>query len=291
MKEKGCKKSHYPLLSSATALAVVYMLILAPSSYGASASSAVFAVQGAYATYAAEGGFIPFFSGVNGTVSYLITAVYPNGTMHVSVSANMSQGNEVPETFQVFNYTDSISSPKVFPVLPAGLLGSRQIRFQNVTCNYVKSTNITVPAGSFATIEYLGKDANGSQDYFWFDQVTGLAVQMAGGAGAFQLQGSNVATPTSIPSGLSTSFPFLTTFGLVWVVAALVFVGLWKYYNRKRPSDLRNPRPGPADEAKRKITGKSEAEITRKNEASAFKQNKSRVPAERRKVSRIVKGE
>ncbi len=232
-------------------LALVTILLISTTCLGVAADTTVpFAVQGAYATFVAEGGFIPFFSGVNGTISYVVTSVYTNGTMHVTVSTNMSQGEEVPETFQVFNYTDSISHPKVFPAIPTSQLASAQVLFENVTCSYVKSANISVPAGSFSTVEYSGKDANGSQYYFWFDRSTGLAIQMAGGAGAYQLQASNVATPMSIPSGLSTSFPFITVFGTVWVIAAIVFVGLWKYYNRKKPSfvDL--------NDTKRKITRK-----------------------------------
>ena len=194
------------------------------------ASQTPYASQGSYATYDALGGFIPFFDGVNGTVSYMVTSVFPNLTMGVMLSANISQGNEVPTSDVTYNFTDNVGAPKIFPAVPLSDFSQKTFTFQNATCTFDKNSTTTVPAGTFDTFEYTGVNATGSKSYYWFDRNSGLIVQMAGNGAVFELLNSNVAIPTDQPNGLSVSLPYVLVFVLGWIFAAAMFLGLRRYY-------------------------------------------------------------
>ena len=194
---------------------------------------APYASKGSYATYDALGGFIPFFDGVNGTVSYLVTAAFPNQTMAIMLSANISQGSEVPTSYVTYNFTDNIESPKIFPAVPPSYFSEKSFTFENSTCTFAKNSTATVPAGTFDTFEYQGVNATGAKSYFWFDRNTGLVIQMAGNGGVFELLDSNVAIPTSQPTSLSESLPYILVFVVGWIFAAAVFLGLRRYYSVK----------------------------------------------------------
>ncbi|MHB8567972.1 MAG: hypothetical protein ACYC7D_14545 [Nitrososphaerales archaeon] len=192
-----------------------------------------YAKVGAFALYQVLGGMIPFFDGVNGTISYTVVNIFSNGSMAVSLNGNVSEGNEVPTANVTYNFNDNIRVPGIFPAIDPSILTQSQFKYENITCSFAKNTSTTVPAGTYNTMEYTGPDANGTTTYFWFDPTTGLVIEMAAGGGVFQLQSSNIATPSSSPSGFATSVPFLETFGLAFGVGTLLFVGLWAYYNRK----------------------------------------------------------
>lgn len=199
-----------------------------PLAYGQSGTP--YASEGSYATYGALGGFIPFFDGVNGTVSYLVTNLFPNQTMGITLSANISQGNELPVSYVTYNFTDSIGSPKIFPAVPTSDFALPSFAFQNSTCTFVKNGTTTVPAGTFNTLEFSSVNATGLKSYYWFDRNSGLVVQMAGNGAVFELLSSNIALPVSIPSGLSESLPYLAVFVAGWIFAAVVFLAVRRYY-------------------------------------------------------------
>src|SRR5579872_3977691 len=141
-----------------------------------------YAIPGAYANYTGDGGFIAFMSGVSGNISYFVSAVLPNGSMDLVVTGNLSLGTElgIPTSNVSLNLVDTANSPKYFPAIPPAALLSHQIDFQNITCIFVKSSEITIPAGTFQTDEFQGTGVNGSVLNFWFDNTTGLALQMSG---------------------------------------------------------------------------------------------------------------
>lgn len=209
-------------------LLVVTLSAAKPTSYGASLTP--YASQGAYATYDALGGFIPFFDGVNGTVAYRVTNVFPNQTMGVMLLANISQGNEVPTSYVSYNFTDNVVSPKIFPAVPLSDFSGKTFAFQNSTCTFDKNSTTTVPAGTFNTYEYTGVNSTGSKSYYWFDRSSGLIVQMAGNGAVFELLDSNVAIPSGQPNGLSVSLPYILVFVIGWIFAAAMFLGLRRYY-------------------------------------------------------------
>ena len=192
-----------------------------------------YSAVGSYAIYQVLGGFIPFFDGVNGTISYTVTNVFSNNSMSVSLNGNVSQGNEAPTSNVTYNFNDNILDPRIFPALAPNLLTERHLIFENISCNFVQNSSLAVPAGTFETMEFTGNDKNGALTYYWFDPSSGLVIEMAQGGGAFQLQQSNIATPSSISSGFSTSLPFFETFGLAFGIGAALFFGIHRYYNRK----------------------------------------------------------
>ena len=223
-------------------LALVLLLAVAsltPTAFGVTQTP--YASPGSFATYDALGGFIPFFDGVNGTVSYLVTAVFPNQTMGITLSANISQGNEVPTSYVTYNFTDSATAPKIFPAVPLTYFSQNGFTFQNATCSFTKNTTTTVPAGTFDTLEYTGVNASGYKSYYWFDRNSGLVIQMAGNGAVFELLDSNVAIPTGQPTGLSVSFPYILVFVVGWIFAAAMFLGLRRYYAVKSKTVARKP--------------------------------------------------
>lgn len=199
----------------------------------AQSSTPKYAVVGANALYQVLGGMIPFFDGVNGTIEYAVSSVFPNGSMVVVISGNVSQGNEAPVSNFSYGYFDSYRLPKIFPAINPSMLAEASFHYENVTCTFARNDSVTVPAGTFSTMEFTGPNENGTSTYYWFDPNSGLVIQMAAGGGVFQLQSSNIATPTSTPSGLATSLPFLEVFGGAFGLGAIIFVGMWMYYNRR----------------------------------------------------------
>src|SRR5579875_2917257 len=214
------------------ALLVLNIFVTLPYRSSFSSSQPSYARPGSYATYTVLGGFIPFFDGVSGNVSYLVTNVFNNGSMIVRVDANVSEGSEVPTSYSSFNVTDNIFSPRALPIVPLANLSASTLEFENVTCSFVQNTQVTVPAGKFSTVEFRGSGQNGTV-YFWFDQTTGLAVEMSGYAGAFELSSSNIALPAGTPSSFGSTLPYYLVFGGVWTFSAVLFLGVRRYYRIK----------------------------------------------------------
>ncbi len=197
-----------------------------------------FATTGAFANYAGDGGFIAFMSGVSGNISYFVSGVFPNGSMTLEVTGNLSLGTEVgiPTSNVSLILTDQSSSPKYFPaVSPADFF--RQINFQNISCNYVGSSEITVPAGIFNSVEYQGTGVNGSVLDFWFDNATGLALQMSGSAAELQLTKSNIAQPLALQSPANATLPIIAVFVVGWAFAGALFYAVRRYYLKKNKTD------------------------------------------------------
>jgi hypothetical protein len=224
-----------------TILAYVLFTILVPFSIttiGTSSASSIYpayATVGAFAYYSGNGGFIAYMSGVSANITYSVTNVYSNGTMTVSVDANLSLGTEASTAPTSVNQTltDSVFNPKVFPALPPQDLNGSRVLFQNVSFAYVSNSIVTVPAGKFNATEYQGKDANGTVLQFWFDRSTGLALQEVEAASYFQLIQTNIATPLSTPSALQTESPFIIVFFVGWAGAGLFFYAIYRHYTKK----------------------------------------------------------
>jgi hypothetical protein len=234
------------LLGGAVLLAPLY---LSRNPTFATSSSPPYATVGAFANYTGDGGFIPFLSGVSGNLSYLVTNVLSNGSMSLLVTGNLSMGTEVgiPTSNVSLSLMDSIETPTYFPAIPPQALLSHQIIFQNITCNFVKNDVVTVPAGTFDSVEYQGTGANNSILDFWFDNQTGLALQMSGTASELQLTYSNIASPLAAQSATNLEIDISAVFIGGWVFAGLLFYAIRRHYIRK--SNLRDqkeqnaPRP------------------------------------------------
>ncbi|MGI0091487.1 MAG: hypothetical protein ACREBS_07245 [Nitrososphaerales archaeon] len=200
-----------------------------------SAAYPAYAKPGAYAFYSGTGGFIAFMSGVSANISYYVTNVYSNNTMSLLVDGNLSLGTELSTAPTVVstNLTDSIYDPMVLPALPPQNLTSVEIRFQNISCAFVMNTRLQVPAGTFNSTEFQGKNANGTILDFWFDRATGLALQMVEAASYFQLIQTNIATPLSTQAPIQAETPFIVVFVVGWGAAGLLFYGIIRYYSKK----------------------------------------------------------
>ena len=215
------------------------VLLLASSSFlistRAEAQQPAYAVQGAYVYYNVQGGSIAFMSGVNGSLIYKVIGVFPNNTMSLQVLANMTQGDEVPTSYQVLNYTDNILEPTIFPAVPvANLTANSRLVFENVTCSFVKYQSVPLTPGQFNTSEYQGVDKNGTTYTFFFDRTTGVAVQMYTNQGvALQLQSSNVVAADGPVNSGSQVLPYYEDFAAAFGFAALVFGGAYWYYHGK----------------------------------------------------------
>lgn len=214
-------------------------LLLQPSlvsnvSYSTNTTPA-YARVGAYALYSGDGGFVAFLSGVSANISYFVRSVFPNNTMLVFVNASITLGTEVANgsTTRQENVTDPVYAPEILPAVPAQNLTSNQIMFENITCNFVKNSMLTVPAGQFNATEFQGKDANGTAENFWFDRSTGLSIEMVQSSSYFQLVNSNIATPVRIQTPLQSELPFIIVFIAGWVGAGLLFYFLIRYYSTK----------------------------------------------------------
>lgn len=221
-------------------LGIAFLVLLLASSYfltltRAEAQQPAYAVQGAYLYYNVQGGSIAFMSGVNGSLIYKVTGVFPNNTMSLQVLANMTQGDEAPTSYQVLNYTDNIFEPTIFPAVPlANLTANSKLVFENVTCSFVKYESIPLTPGQFNTSEYQGVDNNGTTYTFFFDRATGVAVQMYSNQGvALQLQSSNVVAADGPANSGSQVLPYYEDFAAAFGFSALVFGGAYWYYHEK----------------------------------------------------------
>jgi hypothetical protein len=198
-----------------------------------------YAKSGAYAFYDVQGGAVAFFNGVQGNISYTVTDVFTNGSMSVRMGVNISEGDQVAPSAQIFNYTDSIGNPKFFPVVPLGELGSTTITFENTTMSYVKNTRQTVGAGTFETLEYQGT-SNGTTVSFYFDNNTGLAIiELSGDGSVISLESTNVATPISVPDPTTTDLPYILIFVIIFALAGVSYFEISRYYAKQARRDFK----------------------------------------------------
>jgi hypothetical protein len=226
-------------VDSRNGLVIAFLILFLASSYllnysRADSQQPVYAKQGAYVYYNVLGGSIAFMDGVNGSLIYTVTGVFPNYTMRVQVLANVSEGDEAPTSYQVLNYTDSIFEPTIFPAVPlANLSTNSKIVFENVTCSFVKYENVPLDSGQFNTSEYEGVDKNGTAYTFYFDRSTGVAVQMYSAGSAIQLEASNIVIPYAPANSVSQVLPYYEDFAAAFAFSALVFGGAYWYYRAK----------------------------------------------------------
>lgn len=211
------------------------MLVLTFCFLPAQAQGQRYASVGSYASYTAEGGFIPFFSGVSGNITYTVTNIYGNGSMRLQVFENITAGTDLQPFIVTLNITDSVSHPMNFPAVPPSDLSTGKIFFQNTSASFYQNGTIAVPAGQFKAMEFQGHNVNGTVD-FWFDGATGLALEMDAGAQALQLESSNIATPASVPGAVSAEASYLIVFGSAFLIGGGSFLWLRHHYTKKMPS-------------------------------------------------------
>jgi hypothetical protein len=198
-------------------------LLLTGSLVAQAAGPPSYARAGAVATYSEFGGFVAFFGGVYGNVSFAITDVYQNGSMGVRVEANLSQSGEAPPQVFDMNITDSVESPRQFPAVPPENLTGAKLFFEDTAMTFVANQSVSVPAGTFETVEFTGRSPDGNVSDFWFDRTSGLAIQVEKGGAALQLLSSNIAVAAG---GMPPVDPFLSSIEVIivlWAAAALFF--------------------------------------------------------------------
>ena len=217
---------------------VVLLLLFVPLSAAAMGQSPPYAHQGAFAAYTAEGGFIPYFSGVIGNITYTVNGVYPNGSMLLHVFENITAGQDLPQTINTFNRTDRVSDPILFPAVLLSNLSTGRIFFQNVSSTFLANNTASVPAGLFNTMEFSGKGPNDTTYNFWFDRSTGLVVEESAGASAVELDSSNIAVPIGPPSGLNGEIPYEFVFVFAFAIGGGLYFWIRHHYgsaaNKKR---------------------------------------------------------
>jgi hypothetical protein len=204
-------------------------------SFAADNQTPVYAMRGSYVYYNVQGGSIAFMPGVNGSLIYKVTTVFPNNTMKLQVLANLTEGDEVPTSYQVLNYTDNVLDPTIFPAIPLSSLNSNSpLVFENVSCSFVKYVNVPLTQGQYNSSEYKGTDKNGTTYNFFFDRATGVAVQMYSSNGAaLQLAGSNIVAPDAPLNSTSQLLPYYEDFAATFAFSALIFGGAYWYYRVK----------------------------------------------------------
>jgi hypothetical protein len=198
------------------------------------AQSPAYAQPGAFASYTALGGFIPFFGGVSGDATYTVLQVFDNGTMEVFLNENISQGElgQTTNTTYQAHVLDSILSPGLFPAIAPSLLGSSNLTVQGITCSLSKQMTVTVPAGTFFTYEYVGRDLNGTTDYYWFDPSSGLVIEMSSGVSALELVNSNIAYPSSVQQPAQAESPYILAVLIAWAMIGAVYLWIRRHYQR-----------------------------------------------------------
>lgn len=191
---------------------------------GTSAGYPAYAKSGAKALYSEFGGFVPFFGGVYGNVSFTVLSVYGNGTMFVRIQANVSQSGNAPP--QVLNTTtlDKVYSPTQFPGVPAANLSNQNFEFEHTPLNFVRNTVVSVPGGSYNTTEYSGVSPDGNQTFFWFDRPSGLAVEVSKAGAVIQLMSSNVASPVATQSAVELYLPYVLIVAVLWGGLGAVYI-------------------------------------------------------------------
>jgi len=226
-----------------------------------------YAKVGAFADYTSDGGFIAFMSGVSGNISYHISSILQNGTMELTITGNLSFGTEagIPTSNVTMTEYDQTDSPKYFPAISSSELFSRSIDFQNISCTFQGYSRITVPAGTFESVEFQGNGANASLLDFWFDNATGLALQMSGSAAELQLKTTNIATPLVAQSSISTELSIVVVFVSGWVLAGVLFYAVRRHYVKK--SQINEPNLLPT----RKLTSSGDKYLDNKKAKSKKK--------------------
>jgi hypothetical protein len=222
-------------------LAALFFAILAGSLAVSSsvAFSPPYAQQGAEVIYDITGGSVAFFAGVNGTLSYQVVSIDSgNGSMMVMRNQTVAEGGTeaavAPTTSNSTIFPDSIFEPKIFPAVPIQNLTSVTLEFQNVTCSRLNNESVTVPLGNFNTVEFEGKSANDTVEYFWFDWNTGVLIQARTNVGSIiQLTSSSFAVPVSVPSPFLSSLPFIAFFVVLWGLFIGFFFWIRRHYASK----------------------------------------------------------
>ncbi len=79
--------------------------------------------------------------------------------------------------------------------------------------------------------------ANDSVLDFWFDNATGLALQMSGSAAELQLSATNIAQPLIAQSPAGVELPIIVVFLVGWTLAGLLFYAVRKHYLKKSQAD------------------------------------------------------
>ncbi|MEM0117736.1 MAG: hypothetical protein QXV32_04760 [Conexivisphaerales archaeon] len=231
--------------SDRSRLSVFFLATLLISSILVPITSAVpqsslppYAEAGAFISYTSLGGFIPYFGGVSGDATYTITQVFTNGTMIVLLNETVSQGElgSITNVSTSKYYFDNAYSPSVFPALPVSALGESQVSVQGIRCNLTGQVNITVPAGTFHTYEYIGRDSNGTVTYYWFDQSSGVVVEMSSGVSAMQMVNSNIAFPISTPTPSQSELPYVIVVLASWGAMGALFLFIRRHYTLKTGS-------------------------------------------------------
>lgn len=195
-----------------------------------------YAQPGAFVSYTSIGGFIPFFGGVSGDATYTITQVLANGSMQVILNETISQGGlgSSTNTSTLKYYFDDAFSPSFFPAVPPSLLGSSRLTVQGIECNLTGRFSITVPAGTFSTYEYTGKDVGGNLVYFWLDSQSGVVVEMSSGVSAMQMTDSNVAFPSSVSGPAQSELPYVVVVLISWGAMGLLFLYIRRHFSSKK---------------------------------------------------------
>jgi hypothetical protein len=222
----------------AGALCAVLLLILAQSALAAAPPAPPYAVTGAFASYTAEGGFIPYFSGVEGNITYTVAAVFGNGTMGLRVFENITAGTDLNPFIVTRNLTDSVDAPRTFPAVPLSNLSSGRIRFQDVSASFLQNNTVSVPAGTFLTMEFTGVDANGTAVRFWFDGATGLMIEENAGTSVVELDSSNIATPTGPPAGFNGELAYELVFVVAFAAGGGAFLYMRHHYTKSAQAKM-----------------------------------------------------
>lgn len=207
-------------------------LLLVIQSASAAAASPPYASGGAFASYTAQGGFIPYFSGVVGNITYSVAGVFGNGSMTLHIFENITAGTDLNPFITTINVTDSISNPSIFPAVPLSNLSTGHIRFQNVTASFLKNGTASVPAGTFQTMEFTGNGTGGNSVHIWFDRNTGLMVEENSGTSAVELDSTNVAIPYGPPGGFSGEVAYELVFVFAFAIGGGLFLYVRYYYTR-----------------------------------------------------------
>lgn len=226
--------------------AIVLALLVLEASSPAFLASQAYASAGAFASYTAEGGFIPYFAGVQGNITYSVESVFSNGTMAIRVFVNITAGAELNPKVGYFNFTDSVGSPRTFPAVPPSALATNRIEFQNVSATFLKNQTLSVPAGTFNTMEFQGIGANNTATNFWFDPGTGLMIQEGSGTSAIELDSSNIAVPMGPPAGFGGEVPYELTFVIAFAVGGVLFLYIRYHYTRQAAKKAKS-KPAPSD--------------------------------------------
>lgn len=221
-------------------LAITLVLLLVQLPGPANAAPPPYGVAGSFASYTAEGGFIPYFSGVEGNITYTVASVFQNGSMLLHIFENITAGTDLNPFITTLNVTDRVDNPRNFPAVALSNLSSRQIEFQKVSASFIQNATVSVPAGSFLTMEFGGTDANGTTIHFWFDGASGLMIEENGGTSAVQLDSSNIAIPAGPPEGLNGELAYELVFVSAFLVGGGAFLYLRHHYTSSAKSKVQH---------------------------------------------------